>query len=205
MDRIILFDIDGTLFDRKKYLDDFYKLLLSEFNLNESEVNEIKNYYEDLKNEFGFFPPFEFLERIYINNPKLKDKLNFYFSSENLNNYLFEDSEILFDVENVRIGIFSKGDIQFQKNKVSRFEEVLEEDLIYIFHNKIKNLSEVIAYHKDSQIFIVDDNLEVLLSVKDIDRNVKTFLIDRENKFSKVNCIDFKTNSLSDIISVLNE
>jgi hypothetical protein len=205
VDRVIFFDIDNTIFDREKFLYSFYVLLNLEFRLSEEEVLKIMSSYSDIKEEFGYFADRAFLTRIYENLPRLSGKLDYYFEAQNLQNFLFTESQALFGIKNARIGIFSMGDTNFQKAKISRFKNILEEDLVYIFHNKLEKVSEVIRKHKDSKIYFVDDHADVLVSAKDFDSSVVTLLIDREKRFTKVNGIDFKLDSLFDIIPILNE
>lgn len=203
--RIIFFDIDKTLFDREKYLGDFFKLLESEHGLSKHDVDEIGDYYRYVKEEYGFFSSEAFLARIYKNFPNLNEKLDYYFSQENLDSFLYEDCKILSEIKNSRIGIFSKGDYAFQKAKITSFENLIEEDLIYIFHNKLEKIQEIISNFSDSELIFVDDNIAVLLKAKDINPKIKTILIDRTNEFGELNNVDFKIESLSDIIPILHE
>jgi hypothetical protein len=69
----------------------------------------------------------------------------------------------------------------------------------------MKKLPEILEKHSDSEIIIVDDQTEVLINAKGLNPAVKTVLIDRGDKNSKVNGIDFKIISLFDIIPILNE
>ena len=203
MDRIVFFDIDGTLFNTKKYLNEFYELLIKKQELSEKDVKLIKEYYEQIKNEIGYFSPFLYLLRIYNKYPKLNGKLDYYFSSENIQKFLFEDSEILYEIKDVRLGIFSRGDLEYQREKIEQFKDILESDLIFVLHNKIKQLPELIETNSDSQIYIIDDVSEVLLAAKETKSSVVTILIDRDEEHDKVNGIDYKLNNLFDIITVL--
>lgn len=205
MDRIIFFDIDKTLFDREGYLQSFFGLLTSDYNLSESEVDEVGRLYDVVKDEYGYFTFEAFLAKIYERFPALSEKLDFYFKPENLDRFLFEDSKVLFQIKNARLGIFSKGDIALQKIKINKFKGVLEEDLIYIFHNKLEKVGEILEKHKDSEIILVDDNVAIMIAAKDINKSVTTVLIDRNDSLSKVNGIDFKIPSLFSLKEILSE
>lgn len=205
MNKIIFFDIDKTLFDREKYLGDFFKILQSELGLSRDEVDEIGEYYQEIKNEYGYFSSEAFLARIYKKFPHTNAKLDYYFSQENLDNFLYDDSKILHEIKDARIGIFSKGDTKFQRAKVKKFGDLIEEDLIYVFHNKLEKVQQVIDQNADSKLIFVDDNIAVLVAAKEYNENVKTILIDRINEYAEVNSIDFKISSLSDIIQILND
>ena len=205
MDRIILFDIDKTIFDRDNFLGSFDDLLQEEFKLSNNELEDIVSIYDGIKNDFGYFSPQAYLERIYKIVPSLNKKLDYYFGQENINKYLFQDSEVLFSLKDIRVGIFSKGDIGFQKMKIAKFLDILEEDLIYVFHDKLKKLPQVLNSNRDSKLYLVDDKIDVLVAAKDIDENIKTIHIDHEGKLQKPNGVDFKLKNLSDIISILHE
>lgn len=205
MDRIIFFDIDKTLFDRDMYLNGFFNLLETNYNLSNNEVQHVRDFYEEVKKEYGYFANQAFLVKTYERFPDLSDKLNYYFEPENLSNFFFEDAKVLFEIKNARIGIFSKGDINLQAIKIKKFENVIEPSLIYIFHNKLEELSMFLEKHKDSEIFLVDDNITILVNAKDLNKKVVTILIDRKGREHDINGIDFKINSLSDIMPILNE
>lgn len=204
MGKIILFDIDGTLFNRDDFLGNFDYFLHNDLRLSDSELEDIVNIYDEIKNDFGYFSYHTYLERIYKLIPSLNKKLDYYFAQENISKYLFPDSQALFSIKDVRMGTFSKGDVEFQKMKVTKLLGILEEDFIYIFHNKIEKLPEVINANSDSKIFLVDDKIDVLVSAKDVNPNVTTILMDRKESLEKVNGIDFKLNSLFDIIAILS-
>lgn len=204
MDKIAFFDIDKTLFDRTRFLDNFFEILSKDFNLTQIEVNNISDFYEEIKKEYGYFSYNALLIRIYEKLPNLNKKLDYYFEQDNLDLFLYEDCKILFEIKDCRLGIFSKGDMQFQKAKIKKFENITTDDLIYIYHDKLQKLNELITKYIDSKLFFIDDNLTVLINAKDINPNVVTILIDRKNEFEKVNGIDFKLTSLSDIMPILN-
>jgi len=205
MDRIIFFDIDKTLFDREKYLSDFFKLLENDHGLTSREVDLIGSYYKEIKEEYGYFSSEAFLTRIYEEFPSLEGKLNYYFSYEKLDSFLFQDCKVLSEIKNGRLGIFSKGDSVLQKAKIVKIKDLFEENLVYVFHNKLEKLPEILEKHSDSEIYLVDDNIAVLLKAKDLNVNAKTILVDRLNEFENVNGVDFRLTSLSGIIPILNE
>jgi FMN phosphatase YigB (HAD superfamily) len=202
--KIIFFDIDKTLFDREKYLDNFYIVLASNFDFSSADVAQVKIFYEQVKEEFGYFTPEALLVKIYEKFPKLDNKLNYYFEAENLGKFLFDDSSVVRGIKNARIGIFSMGDTKFQKAKITLFQHVLEEDLIYIFHEKTGEFETIANKYPDSELFLIDDKLHELIGAKD--SGAKTILVDREGKITDLpNGVDFKVDSLFDIIPILDE
>ena len=66
------------------------------------------------------------------------------------------------------LGIFSKGESEFQKTKLEKTEMIkfFKENNIHIFEDKDANLISVLEKYKTSRMFLVDDKLPVLYSAK---------------------------------------
>ncbi len=66
------------------------------------------------------------------------------------------------------LGIFSKGETQFQKTKLEKtgMAKFFKEENVHIFDNKDANLIKIIDKYKGLKIFIIDDKLEILYSAK---------------------------------------
>lgn len=68
----------------------------------------------------------------------------------------------------VTLGIFSKGELEFQKTKLKKTGMIkfFKKNNIHIFDDKDTNLINVLDKYKDSQLFLVDDKLGILYSAK---------------------------------------
>lgn len=79
------------------------------------------------------------------------------------------------------LGIFSKGEIEFQKTKLKQtgMIEFFKENNIHIFDDKDVNLIRVLEKYKDSKIFLVDDKLGILYSAKKHTLQVFTIWVKR--------------------------
>ncbi len=66
------------------------------------------------------------------------------------------------------LGIFSKGESEFQKTKLEKtgIAKFFKEKNIHIFDDKDANLINILEKYKDSKIFLIDDKLSVLSSAK---------------------------------------
>lgn len=86
----------------------------------------------------------------------------------------------------VTLGIFSKGEVQFQKTKLRKTDlfNFFEEKNVHIFDDKNINLKQTIDSYKDSKIFLVDDRLEVLSSAKKISEQIFVIWMKR-GRYSK--------------------
>jgi len=79
------------------------------------------------------------------------------------------------------LGIFSKGESEFQKTKLAKtgMEKFFKDKNIHIFIDKDVNLINVLGKYRDSGIFIVDDRLEILYSAKKHMEQVFTIWVKR--------------------------
>lgn len=66
------------------------------------------------------------------------------------------------------LGIFSKGETEFQKTKLEKtgMMKFFKKNDIHIFEDKDASLISVLEKYKDSRIFLVDDKLGILHSAK---------------------------------------
>lgn len=93
------------------------------------------------------------------------------FKDSQLQNYnIYEEvMEVLTQLTNVAImGIFSKGETEFQKTKLRKtgMMKFFKENNVHIFDDKDVNLIQVLEKYKDAKLFLVDDKLGVLFFAK---------------------------------------
>jgi len=93
--------------------------------------------------------------------------------------------EVISVLENLseftELGIISKGESEFQKNKLEKtgMTKFFKEENVYIFEDKEANLTKIIDKYKNYKIFLVDDRLETLHSAKKHLEQVFTIWIKR--------------------------
>ncbi|MCL6096487.1 MAG: hypothetical protein M1444_02265 [Patescibacteria group bacterium] len=70
--------------------------------------------------------------------------------------------------KNVDLGIFSKGDREFQNDKLDKtgLKKYFTRNNIHIFEDKNANLKDVLLKYKNSKVFLIDDKLPVLYEAK---------------------------------------
>lgn len=108
------------------------------------------------------------------------------------------------------LGIFSKGETQFQKNKLEKtgIVKFFKEENIHIFDDKNVNLIRIIDKYRDSKIFLVDDKLEILYSAKKHMEQVFTIWVKRgryaENQ-KAISCFtpDTEVENLSEVVRIV--
>lgn len=68
----------------------------------------------------------------------------------------------------VILGIFSEGEIGFQKNKLKKtgIERFFLKEHIHIVIRKEENLKKILAKYKNNKLFLIDDKLTILYEAK---------------------------------------
>ncbi|MDZ4227656.1 MAG: hypothetical protein U1E54_00245, partial [Candidatus Levybacteria bacterium] len=81
----------------------------------------------------------------------------------------------------VDMGIFSTGEIEFQKSKLVKtgMMQFFKEHHIHIFSNKDENLIGVLEKYRNSQVFLIDDKLSVLHLAKKHAQDIFTIWVKR--------------------------
>jgi len=183
--KIVLFDIDYTLFDTALFRKKFQKSLAKVLNMDEKTLLEIQSgVIDQVRKEIGYFHPEEF-SKLLAKKINQEDKKNIIldsiFSSENFkDNYYREVKSVLVELsKEVQIGIFSKGFSKFQLKKLYAIEYLFKKDHLNFSVDKHKSLPELFEKYKDYSLYIVDDALDVLFSAKKLNNEVFTVWVKR--------------------------
>jgi hypothetical protein len=201
---IIFLDIDGVIFDSSKFLSVFCEKISQENNLGE-ETEKLERLYQEVKREEGFFDPQMFLDKIsskYLIAKEILEKS--WWSEESFSKCLLIDENFFKEVRKIAlIGIFSKGEINFQKKKIEKFMNFINADDVHIFEDKIIKINEILAKYNDSNIYVVDDDLRVLENFKKANRLVFTILVKKEKAITVNDNIDIAMDNVSEILPLL--
>jgi len=208
MNNVILFDMDSTLFDPKRFLEGFYNRLSEKFKLINFDENTLKYTYLESKID-GFFNPEIFLAKILEHiNQKDKEKLTeLFWNRKELEKCFFQDSTIVEAVSKLAVAaIFSSGDNKFQNLKTENFLNFVKKENIFIYKDKMEHLEEVLSKFKDYKVFMIDDRIELLEETKSKNPHVFTVLINRLGRLGLKNGkIDAIVANLYEILPFLNE
>ncbi len=166
---VVLFDIDRTIFNTAMFANDVYK----------------KNYKSIDKETF-----YKNLEEIRINLKQIfseKNTIRLNIASSlwrqaGLGQNFYEETiTVLEEISKiVTVGIFSKGDERYQREKIKSILRFFNEDNINITLDKYKKLPEIIKKHKYDKLIIVDDMLNVLYTAKKLNKDIYTVWIKRK-------------------------
>jgi hypothetical protein len=80
-----------------------------------------------------------------------------------------------------RLGVFSEGELDFQKTKLLKtdlIQHFLDEN-IHIVASKDSTIGEILSLYRDETVFLVDDKLPVLHMAKSIMKNIFTIWVKR--------------------------
>ena len=186
MKKIIFFDIDGTLFNVLLFISLFQENLINRFGLTNQDIESLKALYDQVKKEQGYFLPSLFLDKINNNFPSVnREELDKSFHNVDLfEKSVYKDTSVVKNLADLAIiGIFSQGEENFQKSKIAFLNALLNRDNVYIFPNKINQMKQAFNKYTGYEIFLVDDNLNVLTKAEDAYPNVYVILIDRNDRF----------------------
>lgn len=187
MKKIIFFDIDGTLFNVPLFISLFHENLIDQFGFTNQDVESLKALYDQVKKEQGYFLPSLFLDKINNNFPSVnREELDKSFHSIDLfEKSVYKDTSNIKSLANLAIlGIFSQGDENFQKKKIDFMSSLLDRENIYIFPNKVNETKQIFDKYIDFDIYLVDNDLSLLLEVRKINPSVNVILIDRNGQFN---------------------
>lgn len=173
--KIVLFDIDYVIFDVGFFDKNFYKEASKVLKIDEVKLRgkSIEIIVDLVKNEH------------YLDIDKFINKTLEYFgkksNKQEVEDILFRETffkggiydevhDVLLKLENkVDIGIFSQGDpkLQWAKVEQSGFKDYFREDLRYIIKpKKLGFIPSLIKNHKDDNVYLIDDKLNVIQEVK---------------------------------------
>jgi phosphoglycolate phosphatase-like HAD superfamily hydrolase len=215
--KIVLFDIDYTLFNTDSYRDHLYKAIGKELGYPhfDSFFPLARKISRDMQKELGYYNPDVFLQRLLTiqKTPTSLENLERIFWDEQLYlENLYEDVQEVIEIltdNGTAVGIFSKGTLHHQKHKLRSLKHLFADEHIHIFENKIEELPRVLKKYSDYEIFIVDDLPEVLAAAKSVrDGMVITIQIIREKIHDVTPEIsgftpDMKVNTLRDVLPTI--
>lgn len=185
MKRLILFDLDNTLFNpasfRKNLFIKFAEIIDKE--KKEEIVLLCQNLYDKQIKEFGVFNPEKFIEILisFLGKGDKKELLSKVFAQEFLDSHFHKDAlETIKKWKNkAEIGILSQGEEKLQRAKLTSIAHLFHPDRIHIPQKKKEKMQEILDKYKAYDITLVDDMQPMLAAAKKIRPDIKTVWIKR--------------------------
>ena len=185
---VFLFDVDNTLLDNDRVVDDLRSYLRTEVGLTKCE--RYWRIFEDLRSEVGFADYLGALQRYRAVYPYDMHLLSV---SKYLIEYPFANRLFPNSIDAIRhvqqwglAGLLTDGDVVFQPRKVERaglYDAVQGQVLIYI--HKEKALADVQAHYPAAHYIIMDDKLHLLAAIKKIWRGRVTTVFVRQGHYAR--------------------
>jgi len=221
MKKIVLFDIDYTLFNAQRFRDLFFNELANRIASPQKKevLLLLEQVYEQAKKETNFFDPKSFLrllqKKLSFDDTELVSLEKTILKEEYLELSLYEETkeviQTLAKQKDSILGIFSWGYKPVQKEKIKRIMRFFNKKHIHIFEfDKIQAVAELLKkYTNKDQIFIIDDYQEVLREAKKLNKNIVTIWIQRsETEGKRKSFSNFAPDSiiknLSEVIPLIN-
>ncbi len=191
--KIVLFDIDHTIFDTDKYLKILNEKLSKELGYDGDEfIEKFKQIYVKIKKDSPYVMPEDLLEEI-LKHKKSKTNLKklkeIFWEKKLYESCIYPDVDKAFSYlsdNDIKIGIFSTGTTKHQRIKIQSLKEYLSEKNIFISSQKIKIVKDTLHGYKDYFTYLIDDLPVVLHEAKKIDPNTFTIFIKRREPSATV-------------------
>ena len=173
--KIILFDIDYTLFDVGYFDKHFHKKLSEMLLIDEDLIKKLSvDIIVELIGREHFLDINKYLKTLLpkLEKEKYKPQIeNLLFKTPFFRNGFYSEVEsVLKTLKKIaRLGIFSQGDERFQGAKIqhSGFKDLFEKELIYIIKpRKLDHLPFLKNKHQNEKLFLVDDKPNIICEVK---------------------------------------
>ena len=196
--KIVLFDIDYTLFNALLFRKTFFEILVKHTSHTDRErfLERLEEVYEQAKAETSFFDPKSFLDlldkQVEIKNKSQLEKeimredrieASLYKEVKNVMKELSKN-------DNVFLGIYSWGSIPVQIAKIKSLEEFLHHEHIHdVEFDKRTTLRYILEQYKNDTLYLIDDYQEVLAIAKNNHPDVHAIWIHRpeiEGKQSRI-------------------
>lgn len=187
--KIVLFDIDDTLFDAEKFRQKILRQVIKTVGYKKGTDNiekKLQDIYIASRRLTGFFNLNLFIKDLIRElNIKTKPRIlaSLIFKESLFRDNLYKEAKEILNILSkkklLRIGIFSRGYKNFQIKKIKEVENLLHKEHTHIFIFKDKKLPSIIEKYKKHKLYIVDDILKILYIAKSLNKNVYTVWIKR--------------------------
>lgn len=188
--KIILFDIDYTLFDTTTYKKNIAEQLAKSVTQlhPEKAYISIEEIYYDVR-QFGSFDPEKFASLFVKRFPgQIKKDIveRIWWEKRILQAAIYP--EVVPTLKSLQtnnvLGIFSSGKTEFQLAKISHLQDFFQKDHVHIATFKEEKITELLGEYKSENIVLVDDYIEILLKAKQHLPNLCTIWMKR-GKFAE--------------------
>lgn len=188
--KVVLFDIDYTLFDTECFRKKLYQALSEILRRGNAYTKKLADdVYEETRKETGYFEPTVFIQRLFGRLKTETDKKvlrRTLWNKKNFEECIYEETSDVVEqlAKEAQVGIFSKGYNAFQRAKLSAIKHLLDDQHIHIAVDKQSTLPQILKRYRSMRLYLVDDALDVLHIAKQLNKHVFTIWVKR-GRFAK--------------------
>lgn len=187
--KIILFDIDNTIFDSRSFRKVVYKkmqAILKKHGKNHS-IEEFDMYTDTFIRENGLFDPEDFVEEFAkdIHEDSKHIIRDLFYDKEGMKEFLYKEvvEELAKFAELGEVGILSQGIAEFQLAKFASISSLFHPKRIHIARNKREAMTDLFQKYNAYKLFFIDDLRKMLAHAKEAHPDITTLWIRRGNNF----------------------
>lgn len=167
--KVVIFDVDHTLFDTDRYLEQIFinlKEVLPDMD-DEEIVAAGKEAYIKLR-EINVFHPKRFAEILqkHINKIIDTDKVIRIIEDPTLlASCIYSDvyeTLLALQKDNIQLAVFSTGDRDLQLGKIRAVNSFFQEKDIHIYELKDIEIPQLLEQYEEKDIYVIDDHVRVL-------------------------------------------
>ncbi len=217
--KIILFDIDYTLFNGKTFRETLLKEIGKEIQPESIDSFAIaaEEVYISLRDVMAHFDTALFAQALSKRFDVAVDEVMVKEETESLSRsgvFLYEETESVLKelslLPNTEIGIFSTGFFDLQKAKIDPVIHFISEEHMHIFTDKQPLLLDIVEKYKNEKLYLVDDFFQLLQKAKEIDSHLTTVWMKRGRHAEKIQgssefVPDFAITSLDEVLSIVDK
>ena len=206
MKKLILLDIDNTLFDSPSYRKLVFKKI--------GNISLCQEIYDKMIRESGYFFPDAFAKIIseLLKKRKADEIMSVIIDPKTFRENLHKD--VLDSLNKLtkigKVGILSQGDNEFQSAKIVHFKHLLSRDHIHILSDKKSDMVRILKNLKEHDLYFVDDMLSMLQMAKKIQPSIVTIWMKRGRYAENQKAIpdftpDAEAKNLSEVVKIIKE
>ena len=217
--KIILFDIDHTLFDAGLYRKLMFDIVADvvAFENREKLLATLEDVYFSHREKTGGYFDIEFMLEelgrelaIEVDSAAILDAI--LADEESFQKSLFTETidvmETIAKDKEIRIGVFSSGREEHQLKKLETFAHIFHKEHMHIFMFKDKEIAHVMETYRDDVVYLVDDVLKILYNAKKHHQNLITIWMKRGRLAAKQTSMedftpDYTVENLWGILPIL--
>lgn len=179
MKKLILFDIDNTIFDSLSFRKDVFEKVSKALHRagTKKSAEEVEKIVDELIEKYGFFDPEMFVKLLEHLSQTDKQKIkDIFIDREGMKSFVYKEMITLIAkfTKLGEIGILSQGETKYQLAKFASISNHFRPERIHIAFNKMTEMVTIFEKYGNYKVYYVDDLLSMLAAAKEIRSDIVT-------------------------------